>query len=221
MTDLSAPNRRRGGRPGRSRPARCDRALRPAGDYHRVMAGRPDSPQSRGFALFETAIGLCGVAWDGPGLVGVQLPAATRTAALARLASLRPGLEEQMPPFPPAIDHAITRIRALLEGGRVSLADIVLDLDGVTTFERRVYEVTRAIGPGETLTYGEVATRLGDPGLSRAVGQALGRNPFPVVVPCHRVVAADGGLGGFSAPGGAATKRQLLAIETVQAILPW
>jgi methylated-DNA-[protein]-cysteine S-methyltransferase len=185
------------------------------------MIGRSDTAEARGFALFETAVGLCGVAWDTRGLVGVQLPAATRSAASARLASLRPGLQERRPPYPPAVDHAIGEIRALLGGGRTTLTDIVLDLDGLSTFDRRVYDVTRAIRPGETLTYGDVALRLGDPGLSRAVGQALGRNPFPIVVPCHRVVAAAGELGGFSAPGGTTTKRQLLAIEAAQSTLPW
>jgi methylated-DNA-[protein]-cysteine S-methyltransferase len=83
----------------------------------------------------------------------------------------------------------------------------------VPAFHRAVYAVARAIPPGETLTYGEVARRLGDPGSARAVGQALGRNPFAIIVPCHRVVAAGGATGGFSAHGGAATKRRILAIE--------
>src|SRR5262250_2974216 len=88
---------------------------------------------------------------------------------------------------------------------------------GVLEFDRRVYEMARTIAPGETLSYGDVATRLGDPAAAREVGQALGRNPFPVIVPCHRVVAAAGKLGGFSAPGGTATKRRLLAIEAARA----
>jgi methylated-DNA-[protein]-cysteine S-methyltransferase len=103
---------------------------------------------------------------------------------------------------------------ALLDGDRRDLIDIPLDFDdSVPEFHRRVYEVARTIGPGRTLSYGEIAARVGEPDAARAVGQALGRNPIPIIVPCHRVLAANGGTGGFSAPGGTATKLQLLAIE--------
>ncbi|HQY68940.1 MAG TPA: MGMT family protein [Pseudomonadales bacterium] len=114
-----------------------------------------------GYALFDTAIGRCAIAW----------------------------------------------------GARDDLRDLVLDLDDITEFHRRVFATARAIAPGNTITYGELARRLGTPGAARAVGQALGANPFPIVVPCHRIVAADGSLGGFSAPGGARTKRRMLQIE--------
>ena len=86
-------------------------------------------------------------------------------------------------------------------------------MEGVAGFHRRVYDAARAIPPGKTLAYGEIAERIGAPGAARAVGQALGRNPFPIVVPCHRVLAAGGKIGGFSAHGGTATKRRMLAIE--------
>jgi len=102
---------------------------------------------------------------------------------------------------------------ALLRGERVSLDDVALDMEGVQPFHRRVFELARTIPAGRTSTYGELATRLGDPGSARAVGEALGRNPFPIVVPCHRVLAATGKLGGFSAHGGATTKRRMLIIE--------
>lgn len=102
---------------------------------------------------------------------------------------------------------------ALLSGEPIDLADVVLDMDGVPEFHQRVYGVTRRIPPGETRTYGEIATALGEPGAARAVGQALGRNPFPIVVPCHRVLAAGGKAGGFSAPGGTRTKMKILDIE--------
>jgi methylated-DNA-[protein]-cysteine S-methyltransferase len=92
-------------------------------------------------------------------------------------------------------------------------------MDAVEPFEQRVYEVARTIPAGQTLTYGQIATRLGDRLLARDVGQALGRNQFPIVVPCHRVLAASGKLGGFSAPGGVATKQRLLEIE--QANVSW
>ena len=91
-------------------------------------------------------------------------------------------------------------------------------MEGLPAFNRRVYELARTIPPGSTMTYGEVARRLGSPGMARAVGQALGRNPYPIVVPCHRVLAADGRMGGFSAPGGVATKRRMLEIEGVEGV---
>jgi methylated-DNA-[protein]-cysteine S-methyltransferase len=96
----------------------------------------------------------------------------------------------------------------------------VLDFEGLPAFNRRVYELARTIGPGATLTYGDIALRLGSPGTARAVGQALGQNPWPIVVPCHRVLAADGRMGGFSAPGGVATKRRMLEIEGVDGVRP-
>jgi methylated-DNA-[protein]-cysteine S-methyltransferase len=114
---------------------------------------------------------------------------------------------------PPVIGQAIAAIVALLAGERRDLSNIRLGLDDVPAFHRRVYEIARSIGPGATLTYGEIAARLGEPGLARDVGQALGQNPFPIVVPCHRVLAAGGKLGGFSARGGVATKLRLLEIE--------
>jgi methylated-DNA-[protein]-cysteine S-methyltransferase len=116
----------------------------------------------------------------------------------------------------PAVDAVVTRIRALLEGHRDPLLDVPLDMNDVPAFNQRVYEITRAIPPGRTLTYGEVAARLGEPGAARAVGQALGHNPFAPVVPCHRVLAAGTAAGGFSAEGGVATKLRMLQIEKAQ-----
>lgn len=155
-----------------------------------------------GFTTFATPIGDCGIAWDARGLVtGVWLPGRMRGAPTEAGA-------------PPArVAEAIERIRALLDGEPDDLAGVELDLDHVPAFHRRVYEAARAIAPGDVLTYGEVADRIGEPGAAQAVGQALGRNPFPIVVPCHRVLAASGRLGGFSAPGGTDTKLRLLAIE--------
>jgi methylated-DNA-[protein]-cysteine S-methyltransferase len=112
------------------------------------------------------------------------------------------------------IAQAIDGIVALLDGQARDLTDVPLDFDeSVPAFHRRVYDVARTIRPGTTLSYGEIAVRVGEPDAARAVGQALGRNPIPIIVPCHRVLAANGGTGGFSAPGGTATKLQLLAIE--------
>jgi methylated-DNA-[protein]-cysteine S-methyltransferase len=164
-----------------------------------------------GFALFETAIGACGIAWNKAGIAGLQLPEATRSAAWARLARRFPRLERTEPPA--AIAAAIARIAAFLEGAADDFADLALDLEASGAFDRAVYRETRAIPAGTTSTYGAIAAKLGDPALARAVGQALGRNPWPIVIPCHRVTGADGRMGGFSAPGGGETKLKLLEIE--------
>jgi methylated-DNA-[protein]-cysteine S-methyltransferase len=164
-----------------------------------------------GFSLFETAIGPCGIAWAERGIVAVQLPEARAQTTRARLIARFPGVREAPPP--PEVARAIDAIVALLRGEVSDLSGIVLDLDRIGPFERKVYEIARSIGPGATLTYGEIATRLGDRGLARDVGQALGRNPFPLIVPCHRVLAAGGKVGGFSANGGVTTKLRLLSIE--------
>ena len=164
-----------------------------------------------GFALFDTAIGRCGIAWGGRGVVGVQLPEAREIETRARLLLRFPGAREAPPP--PDVRRAIGGIVALLRGEPSDLSAVALDMDCVPPFHRRVYEVARTIPPGATLSYGDVAARLGEPGAARAVGQALGRNPFAIVVPCHRVLAAGGEVGGFSANGGITTKLRLLALE--------
>ena len=166
---------------------------------------------TQGFALFDTVIGRCGLAWGDRGLIGVQLPEATPGAAWAKLRKRFPDAVEVEPP--PEIEVVIDRIRDLLAGGRDDLADIVLDLEGQSAFHLRVYAIARAIPPGETSTYGEVARAMGEPGAARAVGKALGENPWPIVVPCHRVLGSSGSMGGFSAPGGSTTKARLLTIE--------
>src|SRR5262245_14159801 len=165
-----------------------------------------------GFALFDTALGRCGVAWGERGLTGVQLPqpseSQTRTRLLQRAHADLPETEP-----PPPVARAIKRMTALLGGDKVDLSDVELDLSRVSEFNRGVYEIARKIPAGETLTYGDIAKRLGGVELSRDVGQALGQNPFPIVVPCHRVLAAGGKPGGFSANGGVKTKLKMLAIE--------
>jgi methylated-DNA-[protein]-cysteine S-methyltransferase len=166
---------------------------------------------TRGFALFDTAIGACGLAWSERGLVGVQLPEASEARTRARLRRRFPDAAEASPP--PPVQRAIEGIVALLQGEAIDLAAVALDLDGVPPFDRRVYEVARTIPAGATLAYGDIAARLGAPREARAVGHALGHNPFPLVVPCHRVLATGGKVGGFSAHGGTATKLRLLSIE--------
>src|SRR5260221_14074339 len=166
---------------------------------------------SSGFGLFETAIGPCGIAWGARGVIGVQLPESREPETRARVRERFPDAEEVPPP--PEMERAMKGIVALLRGEASGLETIRLDMDGVPPFHRRVYELARTIPPGTTLSYGEIAERLGSPGSARAVGQALGRNPFAIVVPCHRVLAAGRRVGGFSANGGVATKLPPLGLE--------
>lgn len=171
------------------------------------------------YALFDTALGVCGLAWTDRGIARVWLPE-DDAGVVALRASRGIGGEgaSHWPGHPPGlVGRAVDDMAALLAGGSPDFAAAPLDLSACADFELRVYHVARTIRRGATLTYGEVAARVGQPGAARAVGQALGRNPVPVIVPCHRVVsAANSGprpIGGFSAPGGAATKRRLLEIE--------
>jgi methylated-DNA-[protein]-cysteine S-methyltransferase len=175
-----------------------------------------------GFELFDTAIGRCAIAWGPDGIVGLTLPERSDGAMRARLKKHHPKAQEVAAPL--EVQAVIADVQRLLRGEARDLSTVSLDMSRVPEFDRRVYDEARTIPPGETLTYGEIATRLGDPGLSRAVGQALGRNPFTIIVPCHRVLAAGGRSGGFSAVGGVETKRRLLEIEGARAlhpVLPW
>ncbi|MDO9295667.1 methylated-DNA--[protein]-cysteine S-methyltransferase [Bradyrhizobium sp.] len=163
------------------------------------------------FAIFDTSIGRCGIAWGPRGINSVQLPMGSEDKTRARIRQRHGDLAEAPPP--PEVQRAIDGIVELLTGKPNDLADVVLDLDGVPEFNRGVYDIARRIPPGQTLTYGDIARKLGGVELSRDVGQALGRNPCPIVVPCHRVLAAGGKPGGFSANGGVVTKLKMLAIE--------
>ena len=163
------------------------------------------------YALFDTAIGRCGLAWGSRGLIGVQLPEKSPEATRTRLMRHCPAADEAEPPAP--IDRAVADIQALLRGEKKTLRAIQLDTGRVPAFNARVYETARAIPPGQTRTYGEVARAIGDASAARAAGQALGRNPFAIIVPCHRVVGANDRLVGFSANGGIATKLRMLQIE--------
>jgi len=170
------------------------------------------------YTTFATAVGSCGIAWNDSGVVGLQLPEATEAATRRRLVRRHP---EARPCHPtPAIQDVIDAVVALLAGERREMSGVALDMSVVPEFNRRVYEAARRIPAGSTSTYGAIAVELGDRALARDVGEALGHNPFPIVVPCHRVVAADGRLGGFSANGGVATKRKLLLIEGAPSVPP-
>jgi methylated-DNA-[protein]-cysteine S-methyltransferase len=174
------------------------------------------SPATQGFVIFETPIGPCGMAWNARGIVGLQLPEASAEGTRARMRRRWVGAVESQPP--PSVQHAIDRVLALLAGEAVDLGDIPLDLEAAPDFHRKVYEVARTIPPGQTMTYGDIAKKLGVPHESREVGQALGRNPVAIIVPCHRVLGADGKMGGFSANGGVSTKRRILEIEGARAV---
>lgn len=165
----------------------------------------------QGFVLFETVIGLCAIAWQGDALIGTQLPETTAEKSRSRLLRRIPGCREAEPPEWAAA--LVNMIIAHIAGNRVDYRDVPLDRRRAGAWENAVYDVASAIPSGETRTYGQLARSLGRPDAAQAVGQALGRNPWPIIVPCHRILAADGGTGGFSAPGGVATKIRLLEIE--------
>jgi len=154
--------------------------------------------------LFDTTIGTCRVRWSEAGITEVVMPR-TRGLAGERLEASRD--------VPEPIREAVAGMVALLDGQRRDLRGVALDERHLDAFRRRVYAVTREIAPGSTASYGEVARVIGEPRAAREVGVALAQNPFPIIVPCHRVLAATGALHGFSAPGGIATKRRMLEIE--------
>lgn len=160
---------------------------------------------------FDTALGELALVWTELGIRRVFLPGNEAIALDHRLAQL--GAQRAEPPR--VIAAVLNRIEDYAEGQSVDFADVALDLERVPEFHRRCYDILLTIPRGSTTTYGDMARRLGDIGLSRAVGQAMGANPIPLIIPCHRVLAAKGGAGGFSAPGGTATKRIMLALEGV------
>jgi methylated-DNA-[protein]-cysteine S-methyltransferase len=162
-----------------------------------------------GWVAFETPVGVCGLAWDAHArLAGSLLPGDGLVATMTRRHGEGPA--KDVPAFAQAW---ISRLRAVMAGAGDDLVDIPLADEDAPDFHRRVWSLARAIAPGHTRTYGELALDLGEPGAARAVGQALGANPFAPFVPCHRILAAQGGAGGFSAPGGTRTKLQLLTLE--------
>lgn len=170
------------------------------------------------YHLFATPLGYCGIAWeiadlsaDQPQVTFLQLPEATKELTEAKMVALVHGAWVKTPPL--AIAGLIKKIQAHLQGARQDFSEVLVDLGGVPPFAQQVYNATREIPAGQTLTYGELAMVIGRPGASRAVGQALGRNPVPLIIPCHRVLAAGKRPGGFSAHGGVATKLKMLVIE--------
>ena len=169
---------------------------------------------AEGYVIFATAIGPCGLAWSRRGLVSIQLPEETAEATRARLwdrITLPDDGGETTPPAP--VKQAIEQIVSHLASKDAGLDGIAIDLEGVPPFHRKVYEAARRITRGEIRSYGDLAADAGSPQGARAVGQAMAKNPLPIVVPCHRVIAAGGKPGGFTSPGGLDTKARLLEIE--------
>jgi len=163
------------------------------------------------FALFDTVIGRCALAWGERALVGVSLPDSSPERTRVYLRRTLPDAVEADPPA--WVREVMDRIAAMFDGAPDDLSDIELDYGDFGEFNRTVYELARTIPPGKTASYGEIAARAGAPGAAQAVGQAMGANRFPIIVPCHRVLAAGGKIGGFSAPGWIHTKRKMLTIE--------
>lgn len=176
-----------------------------------MPAATTNNPAQSGYALFDTAIGRCALVWRGGLVIGAALPESSDERARASLARRFPGAVEAEPPS--FVERAIERIAGLLAGDRTDLGDVPLDLSAGSEFERGVWEAARRIPCGEVRSYGDIAREIGAPQGAQAVGVALGRNPVPILVPCHRVLAADGRSGGFSAPGGVATKFRIFEIE--------
>ena len=165
----------------------------------------------RGYTIFDTGIGRCGIAWSPLGVIGVQLPEAREIDTRRRLFQLYPEAREL--PAPLNVEIAIEGIAALLRGGASDLSEVMLDMTGIHAFNQRVYAVARAIPHGETRTYAEVATILRASGAVHSVAQAIARNPFMIIVPCHRVLEAGNYADKISPNGGAISKRRLLSIE--------
>jgi len=170
-------------------------------------------PEQTHYCLFDTDLGACGLAWSERGLARLQLPEADRSATEERLQRRLAGADPRAPPL--QIAQAIADLQRYFAGKRVDFSQASLDLSRVGAFYRAIYDAARRIGWGETTTYGEIARRVDTPGAARAVGQAMGRNPVPIIIPCHRVLASGDRIGGFSAFGGRLAKEQLLALEGV------
>jgi len=165
--------------------------------------------------IFETALGFVAISWGERGLTRLVLPQTTRAAAgrgLARTGPAAPPIASETE-LPPEIAALVAAIRRYAQGEQTDFSAVPVDLSGVDDFRRDIYAAARRLEHGHVVTYGELAALAGHPGAARETGAALGSNPMPLVIPCHRIVAAGGRLGGFSAPGGNATKARLLAHE--------
>jgi methylated-DNA-[protein]-cysteine S-methyltransferase len=186
--------------------------------WSEAMGAQPLSSREH-YCLFDTRLGACGVAWSECGVTRLQLPEANSGATERRLCArprTGPGAgSARAEALPDRTEALVAKLQRYFAGERVDFSGALVDLSGVDDFRCRIYELTRAIGWGETSSYGHLARQAGAPGAARAVGQAMGHNPVPIIIPCHRVLAAGRKIGGFSAYGGAVTKERLLAMEGV------
>lgn len=174
---------------------------------HVILKGMETS----GISVFETNIGFCGIAWRNTQIIGVEIGATHENKIRHRLSERLSDAQIMTPPD--FVTEAIAQIKMLLDGGTPDFSRLPLALDNLPDLNRQVYAIISELNIGETTTYGAIARRLGDVSLSQVVGYALGKNPFPIIIPCHRVLGANGKVGGFSAAGGVATKMRLLNIE--------
>jgi methylated-DNA-[protein]-cysteine S-methyltransferase len=177
------------------------------------MAATDDHTVS--YALIETGIGWIGIAWSERGLARLQLPGRNREATERRLLSTIRGRSVESIDMPAPIADLVGMLKRYGAGEAVDFSGVPVDLDGVDPFRRAIYDAARGLRFGKTTTYGGLAEEAGYKGRAQDTGQALGRNPVPIVVPCHRILAAGNKIGGFSAPGGSATKERLLEMEGV------
>lgn len=163
-----------------------------------------------GHAVFETTLGWIGLAWAGDAVSHLHLPEADEAKTAARIAAKS---KTEPAPMPPHIERIARKVMHYAAGERIDFSDVPLVLDEIDEFRKAIYAQSQRLGYGETTTYGALAAAAGYAGLARETGQALGANPIPIIVPCHRILAAGGKMGGFSAPGGVSTKRRLLDME--------
>ncbi len=171
-----------------------------------------------GHTIFSTALGFMGIAWNERGLIRLCLPQSSADSLERRLLRLEsvPGKRFEDGTAPGWVGELVEAIKAYAAGETVDFSTVPVDLDGVDDFRLAIYDAARKLAFGETTTYGELARRAGHTGLARETGAALGANPVPLVIPCHRITAVGGKIGGFSAPGGSATKEKMLAMEGVR-----
>ena len=171
--------------------------------------------QLQHYLIFEAASGFCGIAWSGVGITRFQLPARSAEATERNLRRRLPGAEPGAPT--PQVLEAVASVKRHFEGEKIDFSDLQLDLDGQDEIFKQIYAAARRVGWGQTTTYGTLAKELGvGPEGARDVGRAMANNPVPLIIPCHRVLAAGGKVGGFSAPGGSAAKIRMLELEGVQ-----
>ena len=171
------------------------------------------------YCLIDTTIGVCGIAWNDQGLTRLRLPERDRSVTEKRLRARTASPQRDDPP--PAVAQVVADIQRYLAGERIDFSPVAIDLSGVDSFRRNIYEAARSVGWGTTSTYGELARQAGYPGAAQDVGRAMGRNPVAIIIPCHRIVAAGNKLGGFSAYQGTFAKERLLALEgNATALLP-